>query len=59
MAAKIARAIWVSLDYLSGNVETDIDEEVIKRVQSIQALPKREKDLIKRTIDALVRDAKS
>lgn len=49
----------VSLDYLSGNVEADIDEEVIKRVQSIQALPKTEKDLITRTIDALVRDAKS
>ncbi|NJC25716.1 hypothetical protein GGR27_001215 [Lewinella antarctica] len=48
----------VSLDYLSDNVEADIGEEEVKRVQSIQGLPDSEKDLITRTIDALVRDAR-
>ena len=59
VAAKIAKAMGVSLDYLSGNVEADIDEEVVKRVQSIQGLPDSEQDLITRTIDALVRDART
>jgi hypothetical protein len=49
----------VSLDYLSGNADADIDESLLKQVLSIQGLPEDEKKLITRTIDALVRDAKT
>jgi len=59
VAAKIAKLMNVSLDYLSGNTEADIDESIVKKVLSIQSLPKNEKDLITKTIDALVRDAKA
>ena len=59
VAARIAKYLGVSLDYLSGNVEADIDEDLVNRVLSIQSLPKDEKELITRTIDALVRDART
>jgi len=59
IAARIAKYMNVSLDYLSGNADADVDEGLLKQVLSIQSLPDDEKKLITRTIDALVRDAKT
>lgn len=59
VAARIAELLNISLDYLVGHVDQEIDEQIIKKVLSIQKLPEEERERIMFTIDALVRDAKS
>lgn len=59
IASRIAELLGVSLDYLVGATDAELDEGIVKQVQSIQMLPSEEKERILFTIDALVRDAKS
>ena len=59
IAAKVAKYLDVSLDFLSGNVEDDIDHELTGRVLAIQSLPRKEREIITYTLDALVRDARA
>jgi transcriptional regulator with XRE-family HTH domain len=60
-AKRIADALGVSLDYLVSDSEQDeaLDNETVKRVKEIQALPLTEKDKIHSVIDALIRDFKT
>lgn len=59
VAAKIADFFDVSLDYLTGKVDQEIDQEIAERVTMIQNLPEKDKDYILFTIDAMLRDAKA
>ena len=59
IAAKIAKFLNVSLDYLVGHTKLDLESDIVDKVLSIQALPKDERERILFTLDALVRDAKS
>ncbi len=59
IACKIADALGVSLDHLSGKIEQEIDENVIKQVLAIQKLPEKDQDYIMFTLNALIRDSKS
>ena len=59
VAANIAALLAVSLDYLVGNTQADLDKEITNKVLAIQLLPREERERILFTVDALVRDAKS
>ena len=39
MAAKIADALQVSLDYLVGNTDIELDKNILDKVVAIQKLP--------------------
>lgn len=59
VAKNIADLLEVSLDYLTGKIDTEVDQEIVDKVMNIQKLPEDERNRILFTIDALVRDAKS
>lgn len=59
VAAKIAKILGVSLDYLVGNSDTELDSEMLNRIQLISQLEEEDKNRILITFDALVRDART
>jgi transcriptional regulator with XRE-family HTH domain len=59
MAVKIAQALEVSLDYLTGSSEIELDKATLDRVQEITKLSDKDKDYIFVTLDALIRDFKN
>lgn len=56
MATKIANSLNVSLDYLVGNTDLELDTKLLKRIELVSKLSDKEKEHIYVTIDALVRD---
>jgi transcriptional regulator with XRE-family HTH domain len=59
VATKIAEALGVSLDYLVGLTNVELDSVIIQKILAIQALNDDDKNLLFKTIDALLRDAKA
>lgn len=59
MAVKIAQALEVSLDYLTGNSDVELDKATLDRVQEVTKLPEKDKEYIFVTLDALIRDFKN
>ena len=59
MAAKIAEALGVSLDYLSGISEQELDNDLVKLLNELQALKPEDRQHILKTLGALVREAKT
>ena len=59
VAKRIADILEVSLDFLTGQISSEIDKSIVDTVMTIQNLPADERERILFTIDALVRDAKS
>ncbi len=59
VAAKIARFLGVSLDYLTGLSDQLIDQDMIKQINELQLLPSDEQQHILKTLHALIRDAKA
>jgi transcriptional regulator with XRE-family HTH domain len=59
MAAKLAEELGVSLDFLMGNTDMEIDKEIRDKILTIQRLPEKEKEHIIFAIDAMIRDAKA
>jgi ribosome-binding protein aMBF1 (putative translation factor) len=60
IAAKIALALDVSLDYLVGNASLEIkDKSMIERLESIAKMPGTKKDELFNVIDAYLRDYKT
>lgn len=59
IATKIANFMGVSLDYMVGKVDNEVDKSIIDKVLTIQNLPEKDQDYILFTLDALIRDAKS
>lgn len=59
VAAKIAKTLEVSLDYLTGIADEQLDGETIKRIESIQGLSENDKQHIYALLDAFLRDHKT
>ncbi|ANH83663.1 transcriptional regulator [Niabella ginsenosidivorans] len=59
MAVKIAQALEVSLDYLTGNSDIELDKNTLDRVQEVTKLSDKDKEYIFVTLDALIRDFKN
>ncbi|WP_418637458.1 hypothetical protein [Winogradskyella sp.] len=59
MANKIANALTVSLDFLVGNTDLELDTETLKRVEDISKLSNENKKHIYILLDALIRDFKT
>lgn len=59
VAAQIAKALEVSLDYLVGNTDLLLDKAIIKRIQEIQKLDAEDKGHIFALMDAFLRDTKT
>jgi transcriptional regulator with XRE-family HTH domain len=59
MALKVSQTLEVSLDYLTGNSDIELDKETLDRVQEVTKLPEKDKDHIFVTLDALIRDFKN
>jgi len=58
-ATKLADALNVSLDFLAGKTNLEIDNEIRDKILTIQRLPDKEKEHIIFAIDAMIRDAKA
>lgn len=58
MANKIAKALTVSLDYLVGNTDLELDIETLKRIEEVSKLSNENKKHIYILLDALIRDFK-
>ena len=58
-AAKLADALGVSLDFLSGLSDRQLDRDMILQMNELQALDPEDQTHILRTIRSLVRDAKA
>ena len=58
-AFKIAKALKVSLDYLTGLSDLELDKNIVDVVMSLQKLNNEDKEHIFTTINALIRDAKA
>ena len=59
MAAKIAQALGVSLDYLVGNSDMLLEADVIKRIQEIQNLPDKDRDHLYYVVDNILQNVKA
>lgn len=59
VAAKIADALEVSLDYLVGKTSVEVDSKTLKRLQDIQKLNEQDKSTVLEMVDAFLRDRKT
>lgn len=58
VASNIAEALEVSVDFLLGKTNTEIDKHTLKRLQDIAQLSEEDKKNIFYTLDGLIRAAK-
>lgn len=59
MATKISEALGISLDYLVGKTDLELDDAMIARIQEVSKLSEKEKEHIFVTLDAMIRDFKN
>lgn len=59
VAAKIAEALGVSLDYLTGLSEQELDQTLLHQVNELQTLQPDDQKHILKTLGALIREAKT
>ncbi|TAF94839.1 MAG: XRE family transcriptional regulator [Bacteroidetes bacterium] len=59
VATKMAEALGVSLDYLVGFADYELDNSITQKILDIQKLNDEDKTTILKTMDALIRDAKA
>lgn len=57
-AAKMANILDVSLDWLVGNTDTELDTTTLNRIQDIDKLPKKEKELVYEFLDSFIANKK-
>ena len=58
VAAKIADILEVSLDFLVGKVNVEVDNQLLKRILDIQQMEQKDKEHILYTLDALIKSVK-
>jgi transcriptional regulator with XRE-family HTH domain len=59
VAARIADALDISLDYLSGISDQQLDKELIRQINELQSLEAEDQKHILKTLQSLIRDAKA
>jgi transcriptional regulator with XRE-family HTH domain len=59
VAARIADILGVSLDYLVGNSDTELDTRTVGRIIELQSLPDEIRDKLYFFIDMTIRDFKA
>ncbi len=59
MATKLAQSLEVSLDYLVGNTDVELDKAAMDRIQEVTQFSEEEKKHIYVTLDAMIRDFKN
>ncbi len=57
VAAKIAGALGISLDYLAGITDNNLDSAILQKILDVQKLNDNDRRQILATLDALLRDA--
>lgn len=58
VAAKIAELLEVSLDFLVGHTDAELDKTTLNRIIEVSKFPKEEREHILYTIDAMIKAAK-
>jgi len=58
-AARMADLLDVSLDYLVGKTDQELDSKTLNRVLEVQQLPDEDRKQVFMVVDALVRDFKA
>jgi transcriptional regulator with XRE-family HTH domain len=56
VATKLADALQLSLDYLAGNSDLELDKPTLNRMQEVSKMPDADRKQIFMVIDALIRD---
>lgn len=56
---RMADALEVSLDYLVGKTDMELDSSTLSRIQEVAKLPEEDKKQVFLVIDALIRDFKA
>jgi len=59
VAAKLAGILGVSLDYLVGNSDTELDKSIIEKIEAIQQLDSEAQGHLFALLDAFLRDHKT
>jgi transcriptional regulator with XRE-family HTH domain len=59
VALKLSKILGVSLDYLTGKTELELDEKALQRMQDISKMSSEDRSFIFRAMDALIRDLKA
>ena len=59
MATKIADVLEVSMDFLVGKTDLELDKATINRIQEVSKLSDKDKEHIFITLDAMIRDFKN
>ena len=54
MATMIANALEVSLDYLVGKTNLELDNSMLKRVEAVSNLPNKEKETVYLLLDSFL-----
>ena len=58
IAKKIAQALEVSLDYLVGSTDQELDKATLSRIRDVARLSPKEKELVYEFLDAFITKAK-
>jgi len=58
VAAKIAKLLGVSLDYLVGNSDIELDSEMLQRIQQVAQLQEEDKQMIYTFLDSFIDKAR-
>jgi hypothetical protein len=59
VASKLADALDVSLDYLVGKTDLNVDKSLLDKLLTIQQLPEEDREHILYSIDGLIQHAKT
>ena len=59
MASKLADALQVSVDYLIGKTDVELDTTILDKVISTQKLPEEDRHCIMYSLDGLIQHAKT
>ncbi len=56
---KFSKTLEVSLDYLTGNTDLELDLKTLQRIVDISKIPEQDRGFIFKALDALLRDYKT